>query len=280
MEKKIRVTLPKKVANLLENDSKEYFIKMGKLLNYIYENFYKKTISRENQKLKSDTKILQFTLNKRNKENYYNFLEENGIQNEAKFFRELFIDYSLKVKKEREYFLYDEIIKKIEIAINKKKIIKIIFFDDNTVEVEPYFIGSSNLELGNYLFSYNILEKKWKNYKIKYIKNIFLKNCNFETRNQNYINEIKENYDPFLSFGKEIKIKLSSEGEKIFKSLEINRPRIIKKDKNIYILEASEEKAKRYFSYFLNEVEILEPLELRKWFKERFILSLKNYQDD
>ena len=280
MEKKIRVTLPKKVANLLENDSKEYFIKMGKLLNYIYENFYKKTISRENQKLKSDTKILQFTLNKRNKENYYNFLEENGIQNEAKFFRELFIDYSLKVKKEREYFLYDEIIKKIEIAINKKKIIKIIFFDDNTVEVEPYFIGSSNLELGNYLFSYNILEKKWKNYKIKYIKNIFLKNCNFETRNQNYINEIKENYDPFLSFGKEIKIKLSSEGEKIFKSLEINRPRIIKKDKNIYILEASEEKAKRYFSYFLNEVEILEPLELRKWFKERFTLSLKNYQDD
>lgn len=279
MEKKIRVTLDKKIVELLENDSREYSIKLNNLLNNIYEEYSKNLNGNEKKKIKTDSTILQFSLNKNNKENYYNFLKENKIQNEAEFFRKIFTEYSLKIKKEREIFLYRKIIKLIEIAILEKKILKITFYDGKIVEIEPYFIGSSNLELGNYLFSYSVSEKSWKNYKLKYIKSVFIKNENFEIRDYQYIDKLKKNYDPFLSFGKKIKVKLSKEGEKLFNILEINRPKFIKKVDDIYILEASEEKAKRYFGYFLNEAEVIEPLELREWFKEHFRLALKMYDD-
>ena len=36
MEKKIRVTLPRKIVEILENDIEEFFIKKNTLLNYIY----------------------------------------------------------------------------------------------------------------------------------------------------------------------------------------------------------------------------------------------------
>jgi len=49
-----------------------------------------------------------------------------------------------------------------------------------------------------------------------------------------------------------------------------NKPKIIEKTGNIFIFQCSEDKAKAYFPQFLEEVEIIEPTELRNWFKETF----------
>ena len=89
---------------------------------------------------------------------------------------------------------------------------------------------------------------------------------------------MKKDFDPFLSLGQNIKISLTKTGEKLFKELKTNRPKIIKKEDNIYFLEASQEKAKRYFSFFLDEVEILEPLELREWFKDKLKKAFEKYE--
>lgn len=279
MEKKIRVTLPRKIVEILENDIEEFFIKKNTLLNYIYaekikENQQKKFV----YPYKGETSVIQFNLNKKNLEGYYNFLEENNIQNESEFFREILIEYASLGKKKRECFLFKDIVERINYSIKEKRIIKIVFRDEKNIEVEPYLIESSKLEVMNYLFCYNLREGKWKNYKIKYIKSIYIKNTSFKLRDKEFIDKMKENFDPFISFGQYIKIKLTTGGKKIFNEIETNRPQIIKIDKDEYILECSHEKAKRYFSFFLDEVEILEPLELRTWFKEKYRKALIKYE--
>lgn len=279
MEKKIRVTLPRKIVEILENDIEEFFIKKNTLLNYIYaekikENQEKKFI----YPYKGETSVIQFNLNKKNLEGYYNFLEENNIQNESEFFREILIEYASLGKKKRECFLFKEIVERINYSIKEKRTIKIVFRDEKNIEVEPYLIESSKLEVMNYLFCYNLREGKWKNYKIKYIKSIYIKNTSFKLRDKEFIDKMKDNFDPFISFGQYIKIKLTTGGKKIFNEIETNRPKVIKIDKDEYILECSHEKAKRYFSFFLDEVEILEPQDLREWFKEKYRKALIKYE--
>lgn len=279
MEKKIRVTLPRKIVEILENDIEEFFIKKNTLLNYIYaekikENQEKKFI----YPYKGETSVIQFNLNKKNLEGYYNFLEENNIQNESEFFREILIEYASLGKKKRECFLFKEIVERINYSIKEKRTIKIVFRDEKNIEVEPYLIESSKLEVMNYLFCYNLREGKWKNYKIKYIKSIYIKNTSFKLRDKEFIDKMKDNFDPFISFGQYIKIKLTIGGKKIFNEIETNRPQVIKIDKDEYILECSHEKAKRYFSFFLDEVEILEPQDLREWFKEKYRKALIKYE--
>lgn len=279
MEKKIRVTLPRKIVEILENDIEEFFIKKNTLLNYIYAEKIK-----ENQEkkffypYKGETSVIQFNLNKKNLEGYYNFLEENNIQNESEFFREILIEYASLGKKKRECFLFKEIVERINYSIKEKRTIKIVFRDEKNIEVEPYLIESSKLEVMNYLFCYNLREGKWKNYKIKYIKSIYIKNTSFKLRDKEFIDKMKDNFDPFISFGQYIKIKLTTGGKKIFNEIETNRPQVIKIDKDEYILECSHEKAKRYFSFFLDEVEILEPQDLREWFKEKYRKALIKYE--
>lgn len=280
MEKKIRVTLPKKIVEVLENDIEEFLIKKNTLLNYIYEEKIK-----ENRgkifvyPYKEETSVIQFNLNKKNLEGYYSFLEENSIQNEAEFFRKILIEYASQGKKKREYFLFKEIVDKINHSIKEKRVIKVVFRDDKNIEVEPYLIESSKLEVTNYLFCYNLKEAKWRNYKIKYIKSIYIKNTCFKLRDKEFVEKMRGNFDPFISFGQYIKIRLTTVGQKMFKEMETNRPQVVKIDGDEYTLECSQEKAKRYFSFFLDEVEMLEPQDLREWFKEKYKKAWIKYQE-
>lgn len=277
MEKKIRITLSKKILEILESDMDEFLIKKNTLLNLIYEKL-KTEFSRVKINSDGDTQVIQFNLNKRNKENYYFFLEENNIQNESEFFRDIITYYALMRKKEREAFLFEREVELLKIGIKERRVEKIIFNDKNEVEIEPYYLGCSKLELANYIFCYNIKENSWKNYKLKYINNIYLTKENFKVRDKKFIESVKKEFDPFLSKGKIVKVRLSNSGEKLFKEIRVNRPKLLEKNNNIYVLECSEEKAKRYFSYFLDDAEILEPISLRSWFEKRLEKALNKYK--
>lgn len=277
MEKKIRITLSKKILEILESDMDEFLIKKNTLLNLIYEKL-KTEFSRVKINSDGDTQVIQFNLNKRNKENYYYFLEENNIQNESEFFRDIITYYALMRKKEREAFLFEREVELLKIGIKERRVEKIIFNDKNEVEIEPYYLGCSKLELANYIFCYNLKENSWKNYKLKYINNIYLTKENFKVRDKKFIESVKKEFDPFLSKGKIVKVRLSNSGEKLFKEIRVNRPKLLEKIDSIYVLECSEEKAKRYFSYFLDDAEILEPISLRSWFEKRLEKALNKYK--
>ena len=93
---------------------------------------------------------------------------------------------------------------------------------------------------------------------------------NKDKYNEDYLEKIKANFDPFLSFGKEIKVKLSPEGKKHYDLIITNRPKIKEYEGDIYTFYCSDENAKIYFAHFYDNAEILEPLELRDWFKIKF----------
>lgn len=276
MEKKIRVTLPKGVIEILEEDINSFKINKNYLLNYIFSNYngnFDNNIDSFGKK-----NVIQFNLNKDNKKIYYEILKEKNIQVEADFIRKIIYSYINQSKNHRELFIFKTIVEKINYCIKNKKILCILFSDGRKTKVTPYYLGSTKLELANYLFCFDYEVQEYKNYKLNNFNSVFITNEVANWNDENYIKNIIENFDPFLSLGKIVKARLSNNGINLLKSLTLNRPEILSVEEDIYTFTSSEEQAKRYFSYFLDEIEILEPLSLREWFKMKLKKALINYE--
>ncbi len=276
MEKKIRVTLPNYIYETLLKDIETFSINKNKICNYIFENT-DCTFLKDKIRKSKDSKTLQFNLNKKNLSNYYAILEENNVHVEAEFFRKIFYTYISKPQNERESFIFKGHLLKIIDIIENSKTCKITFIDGRSTKITPYYIGSSDLKLANYLFCYDHHIDDYKNYKICYIKSIFTLREEGFKGDLDFIRDVKENFDPFLSKGKIIEVLFTPKGEEMFSELKMNRPKVIKNIGLSYTLECSNEKAKRYFSYFLSEVKVLSPKSLSNWFKEEFYKAYNNY---
>lgn len=117
----------------------------------------------------------------------------------------------------------------------------------------------------------------------------------------------REHFDPFLCYGQNVKVRFTEKGAERYNKLTTNRPKVLSADEfsenaanaanamnklskipvkmdcvevngaGDYTFECSEKLAKIYFPQFLDEAEILEPRELRLWFKEEFERAAKVY---
>lgn len=268
MEKKLRITVPNEIYKIIESDLEDFGITKNFLCNYIFENSegFKEIY---NYKYNGSKKIIQFNLNKKNRENYYSFLSEKKIEVEAEYFRNIFIYYAQQSKKSRELFIFKNIIEKIMYAIENGKKIIVTFADDTQKTISPYYMASSELELKNYLFSYDDSQKKFKNFTVRNIKSVYVTGKENYNKEMDFVRKVMENFDPFLSCNKSVTVKFTEEGLNILNTLKTYRPKILEQNGNICRFQCSELQGKRYFSYFWNEAEILEPKELREWFKER-----------
>lgn len=198
------------------------------------------------------------------------------MENEAEFFRNLFFKYLNNPRYLREEILFSEIFEKIQLALKEKKKIN-IKYKGGIRTINPYFIKTASGEDRSYVFSYCEKNENYRNYRIANIKNVSLSKYDTEFKNLEYIKNIENNFDPFLSFNKVITIKMSKAGEELFERAIINRPKILEKNKNIWTLECTNKLAKVYFPQFLSNVEILEPVELREWFKKEMQLCMNLY---
>ena len=284
MSKKIKVTLPQNIYEIVKNDIEDFNMTSNYFMNFIFFNLNDKYkdlkgdphLVEEEQKKES----IQFNLNKQNSLIYYDVLRENNAQNESEFMRSLLIRYATTPKNKRELFIFKEFFERLNLAIKDKKNVYITFNDDRKVKITPYYIGSSDLEIANYIFCYDVLEGKYKNYKLNYLKQVYTISENGNWKDKEYIENVIKNFDPFLSKGNNIKIWLSKNGEKLLKSIKVNRPKLISSENSIYEFEASEEQVKRYFSYFFDDAIILEPKELKDWFIERYKNALKKLKEN
>ena len=284
MSKKIKVTLPQNIYEIVKNDIEDFNMTSNYFMNFIFFNLNDKYkdlkgnphLVEEEQKKES----IQFNLNKQNSLIYYDVLRENNAQNESEFMRSLLIRYATNPKNKRELFIFKEFFERLNLAIKDKKNVYITFNDDRKVKITPYYIGSSDLEIANYIFCYDVLEGKYKNYKLNYLKQVYTISENGNWKDKEYIENVIKNFDPFLSKGNNIKIWLSKNGEKLLKSIKVNRPKLISSENNIYEFEASEEQVKRYFSYFFDDAIILETKELKDWFIERYENALKKLKEN
>ena len=277
MEKKLRITVPNEIYKIIESDLEDFRITKNFLCNYIFENSkgFKQIY---NYKYNGSKKIIQFNLNKKNLENYYSFLAEKKIEVEAEYFRNIFFYYAQQSKKSRELFIFKNITEKIMCGVENKKKIIVTFADGTKKTISPYYMASSELELKNYLFSYDEEEKKFKNFTLRNIKAVYVTEKKVYEGENDFVREVIENFDPFLSYNKRVKVKFTDEGLEILKKIKTYRPKLLKQEGNICVFQCSELQGKRYFSVFWNEAEILEPLELRNWFRERSLKMTEIYK--
>ena len=280
MSKKIKVTLPQNIYEIIKNDISDFNMTSNYFMNYIflnlndkYKNFKGNPAIAEQSKEKSS---IQFNLNKESSLIYYDVLRDNNAQNESEFMRSLLIRYATNPKNKRELFIFKESVERINLAIKDKKNVYITFNDDRKVKVSPYYIGSSDLEIANYIFCYDFSEEKYKNYKLNYLKQVYTTSEGAKWEDNDYIEDMIKNFDPFLSKGQVIKVRLSENGKKLLKTIKINRPKLISEDGDLFEFEASDEQIKRYFSYFFDEATVIEPIELKEWFIEKYENALKN----
>ena len=244
MSKKIKVTLPQNIYEIIKNDIDDFNMTSNHFMNYIFLNLNEKYKNfKGNPAIAGQSKeksSIQFNLNKASNLIYYDVLRENNAQNESEFMRSLLI---------------------------------------RKVKVSPYHIGSSDLEIANYIFCYDYSEEKYKNYKLNYLKQVYTTSEIGKWEDEKYIKDVIKNFDPFLSKGQIIKIKLSENGKKLFKAIKINRPKLVSENGDIFEFEASEEQIKRYFTYFLDDATVIEPIELKEWFIEKYENALKNLKN-
>ena len=277
MEKKLRITVPNEIYKIIESDLEDFRITKNFLCNYIFENSkgFKQIY---NYKYNGSKKIIQFNLNKKNLENYYSFLAEKKIEVEAEYFRNIFFYYAQQSKKSRELFIFKNITEKIMCGVENKKKIIVTFADGTKKTISPYYMASSELELKNYLFSYDEDEKRFKNFTLRNIKAVYVTEKKVYEGENDFVREVIENFDPFLSYSRRVKVKFTDEGLEILKKIKTYRPKLLKQEGNICVFQCSELQGKRYFSAFWNEAEILEPLELRNWFRERSLKIMEIYK--
>lgn len=277
MEKKLRITVPNEIYKIIESDLEDFRITKNFLCNYIFENSkgFKQIY---NYKYNGSKKIIQFNLNKKNLENYYSFLAEKKIEVEAEYFRNIFFYYAQQSKKSRELFIFKNITEKIMCGVENKKKIIVTFADGTKKTISPYYMASSELELKNYLFSYDEDEKRFKNFTLRNIKAVYATEKKVYEGENDFVREVIENFDPFLSYSRRVKVKFTDEGLEILKKIKTYRPKLLKQEGNICVFQCSELQGKRYFSVFWNEAEILEPLELRNWFRERSLKMTEIYK--
>ncbi len=268
MSKKIRLTIPTFITKVIKSDAEEFGFTLNGFYNEIFSIYSKKKRELEIVQKSKNNDVIQFNLNKDNCELYLSILRMYETQIEAEFWKRVLYNYIDMPKYKRELIVFQDIVNQIEYSI--KKNIKIeAKYKGEVVILEPYFIKYAGGESRNYLHAYSEKDKDYKNYRLTSIRILRILEEKQKYNNKKYIDEIKNNFDPFLSYGCETKVKLTETGIEHYNKVMINRPEIKKIEGDIYTFHCSTENAKIYFPHFLDNAEILEPVELREWFREK-----------
>lgn len=265
-ESKVRVTLPQYAIEVLDTDIYDFDTTKNKLCNEIFLALHHIRELDNSLNKNSETDVLQFTLNKTNLDFFIDGFPRQEITNKAEYFRRIFITYCNQPRYKRELSLNEPNVTKIKKAISQKRKL-LIRYNKEFRYIEPYAILRSDNETRNYIFCYCHKHQDYINYRLTKTDAVSVTRECFEYYDQDFVAGVKKKFDPFLSFGKVVVARLSENGRNIYEHNITHRPYILEQKGNVYKFECSELRAKIYFPQFLGEVEILEPLELREWFK-------------
>lgn len=266
-ENKVRVSIPKYIHEILLIDMYDFNLNKNILCNKIFFAFHNKLNPEICNKSKQETSILQFTLNRINWDLFIDQFPKQKIANKSEYHRNIIINYCTQPRYMRELSLNEISVSRINQASKQRNQLRVRYKDELRV-IEPYAILRSENETRNYVYCYCHKKQDYCNYRLSNIEAVSVMDKKFEHYDESLIDGVKNNFDPFLSFGNVVRARLSELGQQIYERNITHRPQIIKQENDIYEFECSETRAKLYFSQFLGEVEILEPVNLREWFKD------------
>lgn len=275
--KKVRVTVSDFMNEIITGDSEYFKLPVGRIGNIIFKYYMDKDLNKVELGNFSG-EVIQFNLNKKNEEIFMDTLIRNKIQTEAEYWRNIFFTYINNLRYKREEILFENKFKDIREGIKIEKKIKIKYHKYIRL-VNPYFIKVSDSENRSYLFCYCEKNNDYRNYRISEIEEIWLTNEKNEIRDKKYIDDVRKNFDPFLSYKNRVKVKFTEKGIELYEKVLANRPRLIEEKDGIYTFECDNKLAMIYFAQFYSKVKILEPEELKTILKKELKKTIEIYED-
>lgn len=275
--KKVRVTVSDFMNEIITGDSEYFKLPVGRIGNIIFKYYLDKDLNKVELGNFSG-EVIQFNLNKKNEEIFMDTLIRNKVEIEAEYWRNIFFTYINNLRYKREEILFENKFKDIREAIKTEKKIKIKYHKYIRL-VNPYFIKVSDSENRSYLFCYCEKNNDYRNYRISEIEEIWVTNEKNEIRDKKYIDDVRKNFDPFLSYKNRVKVKFTEKGIELYKKVLANRPRLIEEKDGIYTFECDNKLAMIYFAQFYSEVKILEPEELKTILKKELKKTIEIYED-
>ena len=275
--KKVRVTVSDFMNEIITGDSEYFKLPVGRIGNIIFKYYMDKDLNKVELGNFSG-EVIQFNLNKKNEEIFMDTLIRNKIQTEAEYWRNIFFTYINNLRYKREEILFENKFKDIRGAIKTEKKIKIKYHKYIRL-VNPYFIKVSDSENRSYLFCYCEKNNDYRNYRISEIEEIWLTNEKNEIRDKKYIDDVRKNFDPFLSYKNRVKVKFTEKGIELYEKVLANRPRLIEEKDGIYTFECDNKLAMIYFAQFYSKVKILEPEELKTILKKELKKTIEIYEN-
>ena len=216
---KISSVIPYSMVEILDGDSKLFNLDKGAIGNKLLSYYAEKDIEKLDFK-SNKSKKFQFNLTKLNFEMFDVRMKENKYEKESDYLRDILFTYINNPRYARERILYSENFEMIEKAIKDNKKISFIYMKKAPVRtVNPYFMKIAEDEQRTYLFCYCEKNNDYRAYRISEITNINFSKNEIEIKDKKYINEIEENFDPFISYGKNVKVKFTEQGEALFERL-------------------------------------------------------------
>ena len=275
--KKVRVTVSDFMNEIITGDSEYFKLPVGRIGNIIFKYYMDKDLNKVELGNFSG-EVIQFNLNKKNEEIFMDTLIRNKVEIEAEYWRNIFFTYINNLRYKREEILFENKFKDIREGIKAEKKIKIKYHKYIRL-VNPYFIKVSDSENRSYLFCYCEKNNDYRNYRISEIEEIWLTNEKNEIRDKKYIDDVRKNFDTFLSYKNRVKVKFTEKGIELYEQVLANRPRLIEEKDGIYTFECDNKLAMIYFAQFYSKVKILEPEELKTILKKELKKTIEIYED-
>ena len=275
--KKVRVTVSDFMNEIITGDSEYFKLPVGRIGNIIFKYYMDKDLNKVELGNFSG-EVIQFNLNKKNEEIFMDTLIRNKVEIEAEYWRNIFFTYINNLRYKREEILFENKFKDIREGIKAEKKIKIKYHKYIRL-VNPYFIKVSDSENRSYLFCYCEKNNDYRNYRISEIEEIWLTNEKNEIRDKKYIDDVRKNFDTFLSYKNRVIVKFTEKGIELYEKVLANRPRLIEEKDGIYTFECDNKLAMIYFAQFYSKVKILEPEELKTILKKELKKTIEIYED-
>lgn len=304
VSQKIKVAVSNLLRSQMELDVEDYGLKsLSDLCNRILARYAEFTPPDPTKIGPDDTLYknvpsLQFSLNQHGESfaNFANSFAKNAGTKIAALCRYYFESYVNMPRGKRECFIFRDNLDKLTSAAEAHANVNLTY-RDKPKHVSPCFLAFSPSQVRAYVVVCDdkvecvAAGARFHSLRLCHIRGVAPDTAskafhceNFELSHQAEV--FREHFDPFLCYGQSVKVKLTEDGARRYNKLTTNRPKVIAKvcesgsaqaaataevnSAGTYTFECSEKLAKVYFPQFLSDADILEPRELRLWFKEQF----------
>ena len=291
------------INTLLKKYFSIYYANINKQIE-TYTNIIKKHVYQENKvteivnSLISSSELLPFETNKNietsisfklinSNYNIFRVIENKYLayQSISSFFRNLIESYLSLPKYKREQIIYLSTYELLMDAINDKRKIKIYLKNDNEREIIPYKISTNKEEIYNYLVGLTSSKEKHtiSSIHLSRIDYIYLLKEKYEIDKENL-----EKLDKVIENGAQFpytnpctaKIKLTKEGQRLYKKKYLNRPTVTKIEDDIYHFNCSFDQLVLYFFSFGKDAFVIAPDYLNTVLKNKYFAAYNNYSNE